>query len=99
MGIIPAGQKLYRVNRQRDPIGRRDQQNDVKIDPSLMIESDLLAFGGRAVLDRWFRFAMAVRIAASMRLSEHEVLFARDATAPNQSGEQQQRKKRAGQRP
>ena len=64
-----------------------------------MIEGDLFAVTARAVFHGCFPLAMPVRIAAAMRLSKHEVLFARDAAAPKQGGDKQQRKKRTGQRP
>jgi hypothetical protein len=68
----------------------------VNVNPLLMIEGDLLAVAGGAVFYGCFPFAMTVRVAATTRLSEHEVLFARDTAAPNQSGRKQQRKKRTG---
>src|SRR5690242_5814698 len=71
----------------------------MKIKSLLMIEGDLIALAARAVFDGCFPFAMAVRIAAAMRLSEHEVLFARDAAAPQQRYDEQQRKQRTGERP
>jgi len=67
--------------------------------PFLVIEGDLVAVAGRAVFERCLPFAMPVRIAAAVRLSEHEVLFARDAAAPQQGSQEQQRKKRTGERP
>lgn len=54
----------------------------MKIDPLLMLESDLRAVPARVAFSGSFGFAMPVGIAATVRLSEHEVLLARYAAAP-----------------
>ena len=80
---MPARYKVDLANGLRDPLQGDDRQIEVKVDPLLMIEGDLLAVAGRAVFDGRLPFAMPVRITAAVRLSEHEVLLARDAAAPN----------------
>ena len=62
----------------------------MKVDPLVTIESDLLAFTARVVFYGCLRFAMPLGIAATVRLSEHEVLLARYAAAPKQRGNEQQ---------
>ena len=64
----------------------------MRVNPLLMIEGDLVAVAGPAVFDGGFPFAMPIRIAAAVRLPEHKVLFARDAAAPKQGSDEQQRK-------
>ena len=71
----------------------------MQVDPFLMLESDLLAVTSAAVLAGCFRLAMPVRIAASVRRSECEVLLAGYAAAPHKGQDEKQRKKRTGQRP
>jgi hypothetical protein len=71
----------------------------VNVNPLLMTEGDLLAVAAGTVFYGCFPIAMTVRVAATMRLSEHEVLFAGDAAAPNQGRHEEQRKKRTEQRP
>ncbi len=98
--IAQAWQKLNIASRQRDPLDRGDdRQIEMEVNSLLMIEGDLVAIAARAVFDRSFRFAMPIRTAAALRLSEHEVLFAGNAAAPEQGGDKQQRKKRTGERP
>lgn len=65
----------------------------MKINPLVMLESDLLALRSLAVLARCFPFTVAVRIAAAMRLSKCEVLLTRYAAAPDQGQDEKQRKK------
>ena len=71
----------------------------MKVNPFLMLESNLLAVRPPIVLAGCFRFAMPVRIAATVRRSECEVLLARYAAAPHQRQDEKQRKKRTGQGP
>jgi hypothetical protein len=71
----------------------------MKVNRLLMLESDLLALRPTAALAGSFRFAMSVGIAATVRFSKGEVLFARYAAAPYERQDEQQRNKRTGQRP
>ena len=77
-----------------------DREIDVVIYRFVMVEGNLGA-SASGVLPRWrlFRFAMAVRRAATLRPSEREILLAGDAATPDKGGEEKQGKKRTGQSP
>jgi hypothetical protein len=79
-------------------LGRRDnRQLDVVINHFVMIEGDLGALASGVLLGGWlFRFAVTVRRAATLRTSEHKILFARDASTPDKGSEKEQGKKRTG---
>jgi hypothetical protein len=90
--IVPARPKFDAADRQRDPLHRYNRQIEMKVNPVLMLESDLLAVTARAVVPGGFLLAMPVRIAATVRLPEREVLFARYAASPDQRHNQEQGK-------
>lgn len=92
-------QELDIADAEHDPLDRDHRQIEMKLDPLLMIESNLLAVVRRAALAGSFPSAMPVRTAAAPRLSEHEVLSAGDTTAADQCGQQKHGKKPTGQRP
>lgn len=64
-------------------------QTEMKINPFVMIESNLFAIAPGVVFRGRFPLAMPVRIAAAVGLPEHEVLVAGDAAAPGNGSEQQ----------
>ena len=80
-----------------DPEQGDSWQINVKVNRLLIIEGNLAALAARAVRRRCFVPAMAIRVATVLRALEHEVLFARNATAPNHGCDEEQRKKRTGQ--
>jgi hypothetical protein len=82
--ILPARQNFHAAERQRDPLHGHHRQIEMKVNPFLMLESDLFAVTSTAVLVVCFRFAMPVRITAAVRRPEREVLLARYAAAPHQ---------------
>ena len=61
-----------------------------------MIESNLFTVAPGGFLRRRFRLALTVWRATDFCARPHEVLFTGDATAPQQSAEQQQGQKRTG---
>jgi len=72
-------------------------KSNVEIERLLIVKSYLLALAS-GVLRRsgCLGFAMTVRRAAAFHSRPHEVLFAGDATAPDEGCEKQQRKERTG---
>ena len=73
-----------------DALDGDHRQIEMEVDGLVMLEGDLVALARRAVFRGCFPFAMAISRAATMCLTEHKVLFARDAAAPDQGGEEEQ---------
>ena len=85
------------VNR-KNPRNHRSRQTSAQIRVPVMIERDLIAGAAWSLLAGNFGFAMPVRRAAVLCAAEHEVLFAGDASAPEERCDQQQGKQRTGER-
>ncbi len=62
----------------------------MKIERLVMVECNLLALALRVLRRRFFGFAITVRGTTAFRARPHEILFARNATAPNKGCQQQQ---------
>jgi len=75
-----------------DPRENRRAKIDVEIYRLLVIESNLVTIAALSIPGRRFGLASTVSIAAAVRLTEHEVLLTRDATAAEQRRDQQKRK-------
>ena len=94
---VPAFHALYRGTRSIHFGHRDDRQNNVVIYRFVMVKCDLSARASGILISRWcFRFAVAVRRAATFRPSEHKVLFAGDAAPSDKSDEEKQRENRTG---
>jgi hypothetical protein len=75
------------------------RQINMELDRLLMPERNLLAFPPGLLRLGCFRLALTVAGAAALRSGPHEVLFTRDAAAPNNRREEQQRQEQIGKRP
>ena len=82
--LAPAGNIINAGERNLDASNRRKGQFKVKVDPFVMIVGDLVADSTRSLFPGCLSLTLAVGIAASVRPSRHEVLFARYAPTPQQ---------------
>ncbi len=88
-------ERLDSEHRQFDSDNGDKWQINMEINRLVMIECDLTALAFRTVW-RCFCFAVAVGRAAASCATEHKILFAGDATAPEKCYQQQQGQQRTG---
>ena len=94
---VPVLQALNLRERSRYFNHRDQRQIDRVINRFVVIESDLGAFASGVLPGRrLFRLAVTVWGAAALGSTEHEILLAGDAPAPDKRREEEQRKKRTG---
>ena len=94
--IGSAGERLSYLQRRVRRDEAQYRQINMKIDRFLMTKRDLFAFGPGLRGRGCFCFAPTIRGAAAFRPGQHEELFAGNATAPDKSGNEEQRTEQIG---